>query len=124
MRPPDHPIRPAKAEPGTAAKTSPAAAFALALGAAALVSVLTVLFSPVGLVLAIIGLILGIVAMKMTKRPGLTGKGVAIAGLVLNGLALLIALALAAGISTFLNNEDAVNRLERQVEDLRDNLPE
>jgi membrane-bound ClpP family serine protease len=118
-----YPIQPAEAGPGTAAKTSPAAAFALVLGVAALVCVLTVIFAPVGLVLGIIGLILGIVALRMTRRPGVTGRGVAIGGLVLSVIAVLVAIAFAAGVTTFLNNEKAVDRLERQVEDLRDKLP-
>ncbi|MEH1016414.1 hypothetical protein V6U90_25330 [Micromonospora sp. CPCC 206060] len=120
---PDHPIRPASGRAAPAAKTSAAAAFALVFGVAALISVLTVILSSVGLLLGIIGLILGIVGMRMARRPGVTGRGVAIGGLVLSLLAVLIALAFAAGVTTFLNNEDAVNRLERQVEDLRDKLP-
>lgn len=42
--------------------------------------------------------------------------------LVLSALAVLLGLALAAGISTFVNNEQAVNRLEKRVTDLRDKL--
>ncbi|MBM0229384.1 hypothetical protein DKT69_32955 [Micromonospora sicca] len=109
--------------PGAAAKTSPAAAFALVFGVAALVCVLTAIFAPVGLVLGIIGLILGIVALRMTRRPGVTGRGVAIGGLVLSVIAVLVAIAFAAGVTTFLNNKQAVDRLERQVEHLRDKLP-
>jgi hypothetical protein len=118
-----YPIQPAEAGPGTAAKTSPVAAFALVFGVAALFCVLAVIYAPVGLVLGIIGLILGVLALRMTRRPGLTGRGVAIGGLVLSALAVLVAIAFAAGVTTFLNNEKAVDRLERQVEDLRDKLP-
>ncbi|WP_309139937.1 DUF4190 domain-containing protein [Micromonospora sp. 4G55] len=89
---------------------------------AALVCVLTAVFAPVGLVLGIIGLILGLVALRMTRRPGVTGRGVAIGGLVLSLLAVLVAIAFAAGVTTFLNNEKAVDRLEHQVQDLRDKL--
>ncbi|WP_428966048.1 DUF4190 domain-containing protein [Micromonospora fluostatini] len=118
-----HPTQPAAAGPGAAAKTSSAAAFALVFGVAAVVCVLTAIFAPVGLVLGIIGLILGIVALRMTRRPGVTGRGVAIGGLVLSVIALLVAIAFATGVTTFLNNKQAVDRLERQVEQLRDRLP-
>ena len=123
MNPPESHVRPAAVGPGTAAKTSPAAAFALVFGVAALVCVLTAIFAPVGLVLGIIGLILGIVALMTTRRPGVAGRGVAIGGLVLSVLAVLVAIAFAAGVTTFLNNQNAVNGLERRVEELRDKLP-
>jgi hypothetical protein len=108
--------------PGTAAKTSAAATFALVFGVSALISVLTAILAWIGVVLAIIGVILGIVGLKMARRPGVTGRGVAIGGLVLSVLALLIGLALGAGITTFLNNEGAVDRLQQQVDDLRDRI--
>lgn len=116
---PDHPLQ----SPSASAKTSAAATFALVFGVAALISVLTAILAPVGLLLAIIGVVLGVVGLRMAARPAVTGRGVAIGGLVLSALALLVGLALAAGITTFLNNEGAVERLERRVEDLRDDLP-
>jgi amino acid transporter len=91
---------------------------------AALLMVLTVLLSPVGLVVGILGIILGIVGIRAAKEVGITGKGVSIAGLVLSIIAVLIAGALAIGITTFLNDQGAVDRLERQIERLKDNLPE
>ena len=105
------------------AKTSAAAAFALVFGVSALICVLAVILSPVGLVLSIIGIILGLVGMRMAKKPGVTGKGVAIGGLVLSVLALLGAISIAIGLTTFLNNEQAVTRLENSVGDLRNQLP-
>lgn len=105
------------------AKTSAAAAFALVFGVSALICVLAVILSPVGLVLSIVGIILGVVGMKMAKKPGVTGKGVAIGGLVLSVLALLGAISIAIGLTTFLNNEQAVTRLENTVSDLRGELP-
>lgn len=105
------------------AKTSAAAAFALAFGVAAFVLVLTAILAPVGLVFGIVGLILGIVGIVTSRRVGVTGKGVAITGLVLSILAVLLAGALAVGVTTFINNQGAVDRLERQVEQLRDQLP-
>ncbi|MFG1891036.1 DUF4190 domain-containing protein [Micromonospora sp. NPDC049051] len=107
---------------GPAAKTSAAAAFALVFGVAALISVLTVILSWIGLLLGIIGVILGIVGLKMAARPNVTGRGVAIGGLVLSALAVLIGLAFAAGVTTFLNDQSAVDRIQREVDDLRDRL--
>lgn len=106
------------------AKTSAAAAFALVFGVSALLSVLTVIVGPIGIVLAIIGIILGIVGIRNAKRVGVTGRGVAIGGLVLSVVALLIAAALAAGVTFYLNDEQAVDRLEQQVQQLRDQLPD
>ncbi len=106
------------------AKTSAAAAFALVFGVSALLSVLTVIVGPLGIVLGIIGIILGIVGIRNAKRVGVTGKGVAIGGLVLSVIALLLGVALAAGITFYLNDQRAVDRLEQQVENLRDQLPD
>jgi hypothetical protein len=107
----------------TQAKTSTAATFALVFGVSALISALTVILSAVGLILGVIGVILGIVGLRMARRPGVTGRSVAIGGLVLSILAVLIAIAFAAGVTTFLNDEGAVDRLQRQVEEMRDDLP-
>lgn len=106
------------------AHTSAAAAFALAIGVAALLCVLTVVLSPVGLVLSIIGLILGIIGIRAGKKLGITGKGVAIAGVVLSALALIISIAFAAGAVTVLNNDSAVDRIEQQLDKVRDKLPD
>lgn len=126
-------LRPARHEPAVEveqrvitkpARTSVAAAFALIFGLAALISVLTVILSPVGLVLAIIGLILGVIGIRMARRTGITGKGVAIGGLVLSLIAVLVSVTIAVGATTVLNNDNAVNRLQHQVDKLRDKLPE
>ena len=106
------------------ARTSAAAAFALAVGTAAFVCVLIVILSPIGLVLGIIGLILGVLGMRAARRVGITGKGVAIAGLVLSALAIVISIAFAAGMVTVLNNDSAVDRVEQQVDQMRDKLPD
>lgn len=106
------------------AKTSAAAAFSLVFGVSALITVLTVIFGPLGIVLSIIGIILGIVGMKNAKRVGVTGKGVALGGLILSVISLLLGVALAAGITFYLNDDAAVERLEQQVQNLRDQLPD
>jgi hypothetical protein len=119
---PDRPVRARNARTGTAAKTSAASTFALVFGVAALVCVLTAVLSVVGLVLGIVGVVLGVVGLRMTRRPGVTGRGVAVGGLVLSVIAVLLALIAAAGVTTVINNQSAVNRLEGQVQDLRREL--
>lgn len=105
------------------AKTSAAAAFALALGVLALFMVLTLVLSPLGLVLGIIGIILGIIGIRAARKVGITGKGVAGTGLVFSVIAVLLAAAAAIGITTVLNNQNAVDRIQQQVQKLRDQLP-
>ncbi len=105
------------------ARTSVAAVFALVFGVVAVFSVLTVILSPLGLALGVIGLILGVVGLRMARRPGITGKGVASGGVVLSVVAVLVAIAFAVGVVTVLNNQSAVDRLQHQVQNLRDKLP-
>ncbi len=105
------------------ARTSVAAVFALVFGVVAVFSVLTVILSPLGLVLGVIGVILGVVGLRMARRPGITGAGVASGGVVLSVVAVLVAVAFAVGVVTFLNNQSAVDRLQHQVQNLRDKLP-
>lgn len=105
------------------AKTSAAAVFALVFGLSSLLSVLTVVLSPLALVLGIIGIILGVVGIRMARRPGVTGKGTAIGGLVLAVIGTLLAIAVGVGVTTFLNNQSAVDRLQHQVDQMRNDLP-
>jgi len=105
------------------AKTGAAAAFALAFGVGGLLLVLTLVFSPVGLVFAILGIILGIVGIRSARRTGVTGKGVAITGLVFSVIAVLLVVAGAVGVTTVLNDPTAVNQLQQQLQQLRDQLP-
>lgn len=105
------------------AKTSAAATFSLVFGVSALLSVLTLVLAPLALLLGVIGIVLGVVGLKMTRRVGVTGKGLAIGGLVLSVVAVLLAATAAIGITSFLNDDRAVAKMERQVEQLRDQLP-
>ena len=104
-------------------KTSAAAVFALVFGVCALVCALTVLLSPAALVLGVIALILAAAGIAMSRRPHVTGKGVAIGGLITGLLALIVSGALIGGAATVLNNRSAVDRLDKQVQKLKDKLP-
>jgi hypothetical protein len=109
------------------ARTSVAAALALVCGTAALVLVLTLVLGPVGLVLGLVGLALGAVGVRSGGRPGITGRGVATAGIGLSLLAVLLAVAGALGLSFLLNDESAVARLQDRLDqvqaDLEQRLP-
>ena len=105
------------------AKTSTAAVFALVFGLSAFLAVFTIVLSPLALVLSIIGIILAVMGIRMAKRVGVTGRGVAIGGLVLSVLALILSITIAAGVTTVLNNKTAVDRINKQVTKLENNLP-
>lgn len=105
------------------AKTSAAATFALVFGLAALFCALTGILSPAAVLLGLIGLVLAVVGFKMTKRIGVTGKGLAIGGLVTSLLGLLLGAAVIAGAAAFVNDEANLNRIQGWVDDARENLP-
>ena len=105
------------------AKTSAAAAFALVFGLAALFCALTAILAPAAVLFGLIGIVLGIVAMKMVKRPGVTGKGVGIGGLVTAALGLLLGLGVMAGAAVIVNDDAQLDRIQERVDDLRVDLP-
>lgn len=107
----------------TPAKTSAAAVFAVVFGLSALLSVLTVVLVPLGLVLSLIGIVLGIIGIRNADRIQVTGRGTAIGGLVLSIIAALLGGAMALGVTYFLNDERALDRVEQQLQDWRDDLP-
>ena len=104
-------------------KTSAAAVFALVFGLAALFCALTAILSPVAVVFGILGIILGIAGLSMSKRPGVTGRGVAIGGLVTAVLGLLIGGAVIAGLSALVNDEQRLDQLQNRIDDLRTEVP-
>jgi hypothetical protein len=103
-------------------KTSAAATFALVFGLASLFSALTGILAPAAVLFGIVGLVLAAVAFAMTKRPGVTGKGVAIGGLVTSLLGFLLGAAVLAGAAVYVN-EQGLDRLEQQFENARDSIP-
>lgn len=115
----------ARIEPGVGlmAKTSAGAVFALVFGLAALFCALTAILAPVAVLFGIIGIILGIGGMTMTKRPGVTGRGVAIGGLVTAVIGLLLGAAVIAGVSVLVNDEQRLDQLQNEIDELREDLP-
>jgi membrane-bound ClpP family serine protease len=104
-------------------KTSAAATFALVFGLAALFCALTAILSPAAVLFGVIGVVLGIVGLAMAKRPHVTGKGVAIGGLVTSLLGLLLGGAVLAGAGVLVNDERRLDQLQNRVDDLRADLP-
>ena len=105
------------------AKTSAAAVFSLVFGLAALFCALTAILSPAAVLFGLIGLVLGIVGLKMAKRVGVTGKGVAIGGLVTAVLGLLLGGAVIGGLSALVNDEQRLDQLQNQIDELRTDVP-
>lgn len=104
-------------------KTSAAATFALVFGLSALFTALLALLAPLAVVFGLIGLILGIVGIKKAKEVDVTGRGVAIGGLVLSVLGLLLGIALLVGATIFVNT-GGLDQLEQRIQDVRGQLPE
>lgn len=106
------------------AKTSAAAAVSLVFGTSAVVCLLTLVLTPVAILLGLIAVALGVVGLRMARRRGVTGKAVALTGILLGLVATVMSLLVVAGVTTLLNNSSAVDRIERQVNELREQLPD
>lgn len=104
------------------AKTSVAAVFSLVFGLAALFCALTGILAPAAVLFGLIGIVLGVFGLKMAKRLGVTGKGVAIGGLVTAVLGLLLGAAVLAGAAVYVNDQ-GLDRIEQQLDDARANIP-
>lgn len=112
-----------ESRPARTAKTSAAAVFALVFGLAALFCALTGLLAPAAIVFGIIGLVLAVVAFKKVKLPGVTGKGVAIGGLVTALLGLVLGGVLLGGAVALVNNQSQLDRIQRYIDNARADLP-
>lgn len=104
-------------------KTSAAAVFALVFGLSALICAITGLLAPLAVVFGLLAIVLGIVGMKMAKRPRVAGRGVAGSGLALGVIGLLLGGLVIGGATYFLNNDKAVNRIEKQLQKAKQKLP-
>lgn len=113
----------ADTRPAPPAKTSTAAVFALVFGLAALFCALTAILSPAAVVFGIIGLILAVAGLKMAKRPGITGKSVAVGGLVTALLGLILGGVVIGGLATVLNNKSQLDRIQGYLDKQEAKLP-
>lgn len=103
-------------------KTSAAAVFALVFGLLSLFTALLALLAPLAVAFGLIGLILGIVGIRNAKQIDVTGKGVAIGGLVLSVIGLLLGVALLIGVTVFVNS-GGLDQLEQRIQDIRGDIP-
>ena len=103
-------------------KTSAAAVFSLVFGLAALFCALTGILAPAAVLFGIIGLILAFAGFKMAKRLGVTGKGVAIGGLITSLLGFLLGGAILAGAAVYVNDQ-GLDRLQQQFDNAVDKAP-
>jgi hypothetical protein len=106
-----------------AAKTSAAAVFGLVFGLASLFCALTGILAPAAVVFGLIGLVVAIAGRKMAQRPGVTGKGVATGGLVTAVIGLLLGAAVLAGLAAVVNDQGALDRISRYVDNAKQDLP-
>jgi hypothetical protein len=106
----------------TQPKTSAGAVFALVFGLSALFSALTGLLAPLAILLGIVAIVLSVFGILMSRQPQITGKGVAIGGLVLGLLGLLISLGLIGGLLAFLSNDANRARIENRIEQVRQQI--
>ncbi len=113
-------VIPARTKP---AKTSAAAAFGLVFGLSALFCALTAILAPLAVLFGLTGLVLGIVGMKKAKLVGVTGKGVALGGLLTAVLGLLLGGAVLAGAAFLVNSPAGLDRVQSELDKLRNNLP-
>jgi len=109
--------------PAPPAKTSAAAVFALVFGLAALFCALTAILSPAAVVFAVLGLILAGAGLKMANKPGVTGKGVAIGGLVTALLGLLLGGVVIGGLAAVVNDKTQLDRIQHYIDNARAKLP-
>lgn len=103
-------------------KTSAAAVFSLVFGLAALFCALTGILAPAAVLFGLIGLILAFAGFKMAKRLGVTGKGVAIGGLITSLLGLLLGAAVLVGAAVYVNDQ-GLDRLQQQFDNAVDDAP-
>ncbi len=109
--------------PARPAKTSAAVAFALVFGLAALFCALTAILSPAAVVFAVLGLILAVAGLKMANKPGVTGKGVAIGGLVTALLGLILGGVVIGGLAAVVNDKTQLDRIQHYIANARAKLP-
>lgn len=118
-----HPTLPTQATGYTNVPSSSAPGSGLAIGSL-VVGLIAVLGSwvPVlnlgAIVLAVVGIVLAVLAIRGAKRGSQSGRGMAIAGLVLASLSIVVAIVVNVFAAVFVTSGiDAVEQLEQDMED-------
>jgi hypothetical protein len=103
--------------------TSLSAVLALVFGLTALFASLTVLLSPVGAIVGLVAVLFGAAGIRRTRSRHVTGRMVAMTGIVLGVVGMLAGVVFLAGVVTFWNDEDAINRVEHRLQQLKEDMP-
>lgn len=103
------------------ARIALSAVLAFALGLIAAAAVVSIVFSPWGIVFGLLGVLLGSLAVSTTRKPGVTGRLMAVIGVAVSAVALLIAIGDVIDVHTpGINDDDAVTWHVHQLEDRLD----
>ncbi|MFN8075726.1 MAG: hypothetical protein U0Q15_09925 [Kineosporiaceae bacterium] len=105
------------------ARTSGVAALSLSFGLASAFCAVVVIFAPIAVLLGLVAVVLGVASWRITAKPGLTGRLLGVTGALLGLAGAVFGAAVVLGVTTVLNDQGALDRLERRVEQLRDQLP-
>jgi membrane-bound ClpP family serine protease len=104
--PGDYPPAPAGPHSGGGAAPKGLSVTAMVLGIAGLVLVVCAFFFPyLGMLLGLVAIVVGLVARGKAKRGEVSGPGMALTGVITGAVALVIGIAIIAGVAAFLNSD-------------------
>jgi hypothetical protein len=92
-------------ERGWGGRTSGLAVFGLVLGMTAVYAALSGRLAPVGVAAGVLGLLFSVAGMSATRRRGVTGRGVALFGLVASIVGVVFAILAMNGVASWLNGD-------------------
>jgi hypothetical protein len=104
------------------AHTSGAAAFSLIVGVVAAYTALLVFAAPADIALGFVAVLLGLIGMRSASKVGVTGRWLAALGTLLGLGAILLGTLTMANVQTSLNDKDAVDRIQQQVDQWRNRV--
>lgn len=120
---------PSGGAPPVKAKTSAAAVFAVVFGLSSVIVGLLLVLAPIAIVFGLLAMILGVIGMRNARKSNVddgtlvTGRGVAIGGLLLGLLGLLLGVAVLVGAAALLSERVNLERVERGLQNLREEIP-
>ncbi|MEE8600697.1 hypothetical protein [Euzebya tangerina] len=107
------------------AVTGTSATLALVFGLGAVIAALAPAFTPLAVLLGLLSLLLGIVGLVSTRKPNVTGRALAVIGLLLGLLGAGVGAAAIAGYPIDgVNDQSTADDLQRNGQDIRDQIIE
>lgn len=73
--------------------------------------------------LGIIGPVLAAAGLKRARKPGITGRGVAVGGLMTALLGTILGGVVLGGVAAIVNNNSQLDRIQTYIDDARAKLP-